>query len=125
MEEVAELEQDNELARRGARLGASLLDCVILMVFMGPIAYFLGLFEYTQNQQQPSLELTLLTGVIGIAIFLALNWKLLNQNAQTLGKYVLDLRIVNLDGSKPSMKDLMFKRYLIYWGLPYVPFIGG
>lgn len=125
MEKIAEIEQATQLAGRGARLGASLVDCGVLLVFMGPIAYFLGVFDYAKDQQQPPLSLTLLIGAIGIAIFLVVNWKLLNQNAQTVGKYFLDLRIANLDGSKPTLKQLMFRRYLVYWGFPYIPMVGG
>jgi len=118
-------EQSMVLATRGARLGAQLLDFVIILPFCLPIVYFLGLFNYIEDQQPLPLFLALLAAAIGIATFLILNWKPLNQNAQTIGKKVLGLRIVKLDGSKPTIKELIFKRYLIYWAFPYIPVIGG
>lgn len=124
MEEVVEIEETTELARRGARLGASILDFVILLIFMGPISYFLGIFDYVQNGQQPPLSLTLINVAISFTLYFAINWKHLNNNAQTFGKYVLNIRIANLDGSKPTIKELLLKRYLVFWGFPYVPFIG-
>ena len=125
MEEVSKLEEATELARRGARLGAQILDGVLSLIIMLPIAYLLGVFEYSANEQEPPYLLTLISGVITIAIFVAINWKLLNQNAQTFGKFVLNLKIVNLDGSKPSIQQLLLKRFSVYWGLNYVPVIGG
>jgi uncharacterized RDD family membrane protein YckC len=125
MEEVSQLEESTELARKGARLGAQILDGILSLIIMLPIAYLLGIFEYWSNEQEPPYLLTLISGVISIAIFIAINWKLLTQNAQTFGKFVLNLKIVNIDGSKPSIQQLLFKRFSIYWGLNYVPVVGG
>jgi uncharacterized RDD family membrane protein YckC len=125
MEDIVEIEETTELARRGARLGAQILDGVLSLIIMLPIAYLLGIFEYWANEQEPPYLLSLISGVISVAIFIAINWKLLSKNAQTFGKFVLDLKIVNLDGSKPSIQQLLLKRFSVYWGLNYVPVVGG
>ncbi|WP_419812972.1 RDD family protein [Bacterioplanoides sp.] len=125
MEEVVKTEETTELAWRGTRLGALILDCIILFTLMGPISYFLGIFDYVQNGQKPPFILTLTNFTISFTLYFAINWKYLKNNAQTIGKYVLNIRIIKLDGSKPTIKELLLKRYLVLWGFPYIPFIGG
>ena len=124
MDEVTAVEQP-ETATRLSRLGAAIIDMLIVMVITLPVAYLLGALDYTETGEEPSLMLTLVVGAFSIAVFFALNRKLLAQNGQTIGKRFNNIRIVRLNGDKPEFKHLVIKRYVPYFGFGYVPLIGG
>jgi uncharacterized RDD family membrane protein YckC len=111
-------------ASRGARLGSALIDMLLLLVIILPLALFLGVFE-NLGDTPPPLGTTILMAVISLGLYFAMNGKLLYENAQTIGKKFNGIKIVNLDGSKPSIQDLIVKRYIPYFGFPYIPYIGG
>ncbi len=123
MEEIVEVAED-EKATRLSRLGSALIDMLIMMVFTLPFSYALGLFEYIKSGEQPPPLVTAIVVVLGIAIYFAINGKLLAQKGQTIGKKFNNIKIVTLEGEKPDLLQLMVKRYLPYFGFPYVPFIG-
>lgn len=68
--------------------------------------------------------LTIAIALAGYAVYFTVNWKLLQQKGQTIGKKVMGIRIANLDGSKPNLKSLLLKRYLPLASLPYIPYAG-
>ena len=113
-----------EDASRWARLGSALIDGILIMIVTMPLAYFIGFFE-NLGEAPPDLGKTLLIAFVGFALYFAINGKLLYENAQTIGKRFNGIKIVNLDGSKPSIQDLIVKRYIPYFGFPYIPYIGG
>ena len=119
-EEFDELEQ----ASRSSRLIASMLDGLIMMVAWVPSAYLLGMFETIDSGLEPTLTQLSVSAFIGIAFYFLVNWRLLSSNAQTIGKRLNNIKVVNLEGEKPSMSDLLLKRYLPFFGLGYIPFIG-
>lgn len=116
------MDETIEMAARRVRFAAALVDNLILAVFVAPVGYFLFI-DFIKVNEQPPIALWLFFVVITLAVFFAINWKLLNKNAQTIGKYAFDVRIVTSDGSKPGLMALS-KRYLFYLGAPYLPIIG-
>ncbi len=124
MEETVEL-IESEKASRWSRLWAALIDMLIMMAITLPIAYFMGSFEYIQAGKEPPLMSAIVVGVISITSFFAVNGKLLKENGQTVGKRINNIKIVNLDDSLPDFKELIIKRYIPFFGFPYIPFIGG
>lgn len=67
----------------------------------------------------------LLFSVMAFGIFVAANYKLLESSGQTIGKKLLQLKIVNTDGSQPATKDLIVKRYALVWLVTGIPILGG
>jgi uncharacterized RDD family membrane protein YckC len=124
MDEVTTVEEP-EKATRLSRLGAALIDMLIVLVITMPVAYLLGAFDYADRGEEPSLLLSLVLGVFSIGVFFALNRKLLAENGQTIGKRFNKIRIVRLNGDKPELTHLVLKRYVPYFGFGYIPFIGG
>lgn len=116
-----------QLASRGLRLVASLIDSVILAIFILPLMYFTGGFDgFAQTPPiEPSLGYLLLLGVINFALFAVLNRTLLRDKGQTIGKKVMKIRIQDLDGKTPCFSELLFKRYAYYFLIGYVPVVGG
>lgn len=112
------------LASRWTRLGAALIDGLVMSVVTVPVAYFSGTFEAAQQGIEPSLAQQLLSLVVGIAVFLLINGQLLKNHGQTLGKRLLKIAIVTLDGQVPELGTLLLKRYLVWWLLAYVPIVG-
>lgn len=112
------------LASRWTRLGAALIDGLIMSLATVPVAYFSGAFAAAQQGIEPSLGQQLLSLVVGVAVFLLVNSHFLKNFGQTLGKRLLKIAIVNLDGQVPELGGLLLKRYLVWWLLAYIPMIG-
>ncbi|MCY1344138.1 RDD family protein [compost metagenome] len=112
------------LASRWTRLGAALIDGLIMSLATVPVAYFSGAFTAAQQGIEPTLGQQLLGLVVGVAVFLLVNGHFLKHFGQTLGKRLLKIAIVNLDGQVPELGNLLLKRYLVWWLLAYVPVIG-
>lgn len=120
------LSDEPQLASRWSRLGASLIDMIISLVFLLPLIYFTGGFDgFSQNPPVAmSYTYQILLSVLSIGLYCAINWTLLATKGQTVGKSVMDMRIVNLDGTQPSRTNILIKRYAPYVLIPYIPFIG-
>ncbi|KLV05495.1 hypothetical protein ABT56_10995 [Photobacterium aquae] len=121
--------QDNSyrLASRWSRIGASVVDGLVLGIVLLPLAYFTGGFDGLSQTPpvEPSFGYKIVMAVLGFGLYCAVNWKMLKQSGQTVGKKVLNIRVVNIDGSPAKVQDLIFKRYAFMLFLVYIPFIGG
>ncbi len=115
-----------ELASRGARLAAVLLDSVLIMVVTVPILFLMGVFG---GAEEPVRELTLteniVLAIVGIGWYFILNGYLLATNGQTVGKKLLDIKIVRKNGEKISFGRIVGLRMAPFWAIAYVPFLGG
>ncbi|MBT2749185.1 MULTISPECIES: RDD family protein [unclassified Lysobacter] len=118
---------NQELADRGVRLVAAIIDGVIMLVLMLPLmfigGYFNAVMEASQTGQQP-YGLQILWGIGGLLLFFAVQYLPLSQTGQTWGKKVMKIKIVDLDGQKPSIGTLLGKRYLFSQGVGIIPCLG-
>ncbi|MCO7223213.1 RDD family protein [Pleionea sp. CnH1-48] len=125
---VEENEIRNALASRWARLGASLLDTVIVFALHVLFIYLTGIItdqlEGMSNGAQPDLTYTILVSLVGFAIYFLVNGYLLHKNGQTVGKKALGIKIVKLDGRKASFMELLAKRYSLYFLPGSIPVVG-
>lgn len=112
------------LASRWSRVGASLIDALTIIPITLPLMYFTGAFENMSEGVQPSISYSLAITLVGIILFLMIHGYFLCRDGQTLGKKVLNIKIVTLDGHLPSIATLA-KRYGFYWVVPSIPVIGG
>lgn len=113
-----------EDASRLSRLGAAIIDSLIMMIVTMPLAYYLGVFD-DFGVAEPQSSTIAIVGVVGLVFFFLVNGKLLHANAQTVGKKFNNIRVAHLDGSKPSLMQLVLRRYVPYFGFQYIPFVGG
>lgn len=111
-------------ASRGDRLGAALIDGLIMTAIVMPFMYLTGAFDNISNGIQPSFTYSLLMGLIGIIFFILINGKLLSKSGQTIGKRALGIKIVTLSGELPEIKEHLLKRYGVYLLLGQIPIIG-
>lgn len=123
--ELQEVSQPElELASRFSRLIASIIDTIISLMFILPLMYFTGFFSAIMSGEEPSLLQTAGIGFITIALFFAINWHFLKSAGQTIGKKVMGIKVVTLDGELPSMVQHFLKRYAMYFLPAYIPMIG-
>jgi uncharacterized RDD family membrane protein YckC len=126
---VADYTSRADLASRGARLGASLLDGIIMMAIIVPVmifgGYFTAISDAMASGQSVSLLVQLMWGVLFVAIGLAIQVVPLKRSGQTWGKKVVGLKIVDMDGAQPGLGVLLGRRYLFAHGVGLIPFLGG
>ncbi|HAT8558672.1 TPA: RDD family protein [Vibrio vulnificus] len=121
--------QDNPylLASRWSRVGAAIIDSVVLGIVMLPLAYFTGGFDGLAQDPpvEPSFSYQLVMALLGFSLYCVVNWKLLGQSGQTVGKKAMKIKVVNIDGSQAKVQDLVFKRYAFMVFISYIPLVGG
>lgn len=118
----------SDLAERGTRLGAAIIDVLILMAVILPIMYVGGYFSLAMtaaaNGQEVGFGTTLMWAAIGFVLFALLQYVPLNANGQTWGKKFLRIKIVDLNGAKPPIGRLLGLRYLPLHVVSNIPFLG-
>lgn len=129
--QVAEVIADGnelDLADRGTRLGAAIIDVLILTVILLPVmwvgGYFAAAMEAGRSGTALSFGTTLLWSLIGFVVFVVVQGFPLNQSGQTWGKRLLKIRIVDLNGNKPPFLQLIALRYLPIQLISQVPVVG-
>jgi len=134
-----ELDQDSvddqtepELASRWARLGAVIIDTVLLSIVLLPILYFAGLINFTPvdpnvspwNQPVDHLQ-NFINALVGLMCYLAINAYFIFTSQQTVGKYVLDIQVVADSGEPTTGNHYVFVRYVPMYFISLIPIIGG
>lgn len=119
-----EQKEPGALASRWARLGASLIDAVIAMCFMIPIMYFSGGFEGISKGIRQPVEYTIIMNIIGLILFALLHGMLLATKGQTIGKKLVGIKIVDLNGDLPNIQTHLLKRYAVYFIPGLIPVAG-
>jgi uncharacterized RDD family membrane protein YckC len=117
-------DSEKPLASRWARLGAAIIDSIIMMIVVIPIMYFTGGFDGIVQGVQPGVVYTLMIGVLSFIVFFVINYQFLIANGQTIGKKVLEIKIVDLNGNLPAFQPQLLIRYAIYMLPGQIPFIG-
>ncbi|MGF1841629.1 RDD family protein [Vibrio clamense] len=125
MEDVQE--NQYELASRWSRIGAAIIDSLILSVVMLPLAYFTGGFDGISQNPPVEVPMTyqVLMAALGFGLYCVVNWKFLSESGQTVGKKILNIKVVYTDSSQATVQDLVFKRYAFLLFISYIPWIGG
>lgn len=114
-----------ELASRGKRLAAALIDGLIAMVCGVLFWVIMGKWDaMLTGAYQPGIGMNLLGAVFGFAIFAAIHGHFLKTRGQTLGKMALNIRIVRLDGTLERFIPLFGKRYVAIGAVTLIPVIG-
>ncbi|MGB3620437.1 RDD family protein [Ketobacter sp. MCCC 1A13808] len=121
---VDELSGSGELASRWARLGASLIDTVIMLILASPIMVLTGTFSAENLESGGNYIASLMLGLVFIGIFFLINYRFLTRDGQTIGKKALSIRIVDLDGQIPDFKSNLIPRYAVYMLPGQIPLIG-
>jgi len=95
------------LATRIQRLLASIIDGLILITITFPLMYF------TLTLSSSIIEVFFIS-LLSYLIFILINYKFLVDDGQTIGKKILKIKIVNLEGEVPSKKHLSIRYFLLF-----------
>lgn len=106
-----------ELAGRGTRLMAYLIDTLFYLVLSIPLIISI------QRNPEDSAEIIVLSLLI-IALTIA-NFVLLHRYGQTIGKRMLSIKIVRTDYSRAGLGRIIFMRALPIGLLSNIPGLGG
>ena len=119
-----------ELAGRGRRLGAYIIDTIIAGIVLVAVAYFnpgpLGITMLDIMRDPMTQQMSTAGSIAFVIIFMAINSYLLVTKGQTLGKMALGIRIVDAasNGAATAVK-LLGLRYVLVMLVAVIPFIGG
>lgn len=109
--------QRYELATRGQRLSAHLLDALMFVVAFIPVL----LPEFQESE--PSPVFAIIGGVLTL-VLLAVNLRLVATNQQTLGKRIMKIKIVRKDYSPCSFWRIVLLRMIVIYAIGAIPLIG-
>lgn len=117
-------EGDQELAGRGVRLGAAIIDSVILGLIVWP--YAMSTDYWTRaTQGQIGMSDLLQLSLVSLIAFLVLHGYLLHKYGQTIGKRLLGIRIVSAtDGQLVSIGKIFGLRYVPIQIAGVIPVVG-
>lgn len=110
-------------AERGTRLGAAMLDGVILMLIYIPF-----LIGFTSGSA-PDLKQLVFGSAGAITLVLFLAWAaytsyLVNLNGQTIAKKLLGIKVVRSDGARASLGRIFWMRNVVNMLPSIIPFVG-
>lgn len=126
-----------ELASRWARLGANILDGIIMLALFLPLFFMLVFFELAPGVagEQDFLDELIIMGetiigqvifaLIGIGVYLAVNGYLMVKSGQTVGKKILSIQVVDYDTKQLlPVSKIIGIRYILTTLITNVPGIG-
>jgi uncharacterized RDD family membrane protein YckC len=99
-----------ELAGFWRRLGAYVLDAIILGVIAAIIQAIIG--AITRSSDPTGATVT--SGLIGLVLYLIYFGYLWSRNGQTLGYMALGIRVVRVDGGPVSLGVAVLRALLVY-----------
>ena len=119
-----DVESNNELAGRGARLVGAIIDGVLALAIVMPAMFLSGYWDRAMGGAVSFVD-QLIWPLFGIAVYIALNGYLLATSGQTIGKRVVGTRIVSMeDGRILPLPRLIMLRFLPFALLQQVPILG-
>ena len=117
--------ESGNLASLGKRLGGFLIDFGIVVVIVVPIMLFTGGLRDAFARHDFSMGRRAIYTCLSVGVWLVLNFRLLAEKGQTIGKKVVGTRIVDLQGGLPPVGRLLALRYLVPWLVGSIPYLGG
>jgi uncharacterized RDD family membrane protein YckC len=122
---------DLVLAGRGARFGAYLVDGIITACIVYVPMIVTGAFSGAMAQSMAGDPLALyrsfvgvggLISLIGMIAWIVITIRLVSQNGQTIGKKLLNIKVIRSDGSKASLGRIFWLRNVVNSLLSIIPF---
>ncbi len=111
------------LAGRWQRLAGAIIDGLVGMIIIGPLFYFTGTWASLMQGDAMGLTTTLTWFIVGELVFLALQGYLLFNRQQTIGKWLLNMKIVGVEQDAVPAGKLYGVRYLFMHVLAQVPIL--
>jgi uncharacterized RDD family membrane protein YckC len=119
-----QIEGDEELAGRGQRLAAAIIDALILALLLWPYITMSGYWERAMSGQEEMSDLLQLS-LVSLIVFVVVHGYLLHRYGQTIGKRFLGIRIVSAsDGELVSVGKIFGLRYVPIQIAGLLPVVG-
>lgn len=124
LETSVEVEQGYELASRWERLGAAIIDGLIMSCMAIPFGLLATYYAVDLTELMYELVIIPLLGVTIVGIYLAINYNRLMTRGQTLGKSALKIAIADNQTKNLPAKNKLLTRYCFSYLCGYIPFVG-
>src|SRR5437868_269636 len=106
--------EELELAGRGVRLGAALLDGLVLgALVMIPLMFGIFAGGISANATPKFSGGAILFALIGFVVWLWFTILYVSRNGQTIAKKWLDIKVVRTDGSPVSLARIFWLRNVV------------
>ncbi|MEZ8657249.1 RDD family protein [Vibrio splendidus] len=113
------------LASRWSRFWAFIIDAYVYAIFMIPVFLYSSLYDkFLLNEITIDLTEKVALFVYGWVIFFLCQGYLLHTKGQTIGKNLMDIAIVDMEGKQIGLLNIVGKRILPVMVVGYIPFIG-
>lgn len=124
--EVADVSAGGEaqLAGRGARLGGTIIDTVLLLGLWWVVSLVTPWNIFSPKMAEAGMAALFGMQLLGLLLFAIVNGYLLMTRGQTVGKMLLGMRIVRPDGSAASPVRIIGLRYGVGWLATALPVVG-
>jgi uncharacterized RDD family membrane protein YckC len=115
-----------ELAGRGERLGAYVIDLVIGVVLAVPVLVGMDWNAAAAGNWQGAFSISgfALTGLLTLAL-LVVTIYLVHKNGQTVGKKIVGIKVVRTDRSRASLGRIFWLRNFVNALPGMIPYVGG
>ena len=130
VQDIADPAAGIQLADRGTRLGAAILDGLIfaVMVYLPLIvAAIVGGVSQAGTDAEPDLRglgVGLVVAFAGFVVWVAINIKFMMANGQSIAKKACGIKVVRRDGSRASLSRLIWLRNVLNTVLGMIPLYG-
>lgn len=117
---------EGELASRGQRFLAAMIDGTIGILGAIPLWILTGAFSILMQGKQLPLMMQVGMALYGFFVFIIIHGYTLNKYGQTVGKRLMGIFIANIEtNQKATITDILLKRLLPVSLLANVPTVGG
>ena len=113
-----------ELAGRGTRLGAVLIDASTVMVPLLAMLVPIIFFAKQGDAMGGAAIIAISVGALGMLALIVINLVMLHRTGQTIGKRLLGVKILRTDGSRAGLARIFFLRMFVPGMIGGVPFVG-
>lgn len=116
---------DDRQASRGSRLLASFVDSLIIMAIVFPLQFAFGVFDHFPNIEPRTSWQGIAWSGFSFLCWFAIHGYFLKTRAQTIGKRMADIQIVNFDDDRPArLAQIVVWRHLPISLVAIVPYVG-
>ena len=123
--DVSDGSDELELAGRGVRLGAAILDAIVVMALVYIPLILGGAFSNIGSDRAPTISpIASLLALAGFVVWLWFTILYVSRNGQTIAKKWLGIKVVRTDGSKASLGRIFWLRNVVNALLGIIPLYG-
>lgn len=114
-----------EIAGRATRLGAAILDSLLFGLAAVPVAIAAGFDPGAMAD-----GFSAYTGLAGLAtvglliVLVVITIVLVHRNGQSIGKWLVNIKVVRRDGSRASLGRIFWLRNFVNWIPSAIPIVG-